>query len=440
MPAGAVGLRIVLVEAALSDGTPVHRLQVDVDAGFAQQLRGHKGHGVDQELVGRRHDDDRIALVSGLGEELLGLGDVLLADRIDADIGLAGRSADEGCEADLLILLVGPHHGGQVVGLLADQEQRLAGFRVVERRYQVVRPDRRLEADRVGRQQLDVRILRQRRDHVVADHLDHVDLAALERGDRGVGIGDIGPFDAVDPDDLAAGLAVGRIAPGHIVGVLGECDHGAGDPGLADELEGTGADALLHFREGVGRSVLLAHDEERVGGAAQRLEHHPVGLLELEDEGAIVRCLEGGGAGHQHLAVDGAVLPALERGDDVLRGHGRAVMELEARTQDEGPRQLVVAGLVGLDHLRLRHQLRVHCEQHVVDHARVVVGDCHRRIDGVENTKICLRHHFQHALGVSWCGGGECGESDDGGEARTHAISPVLVGFGASLAPPRALP
>ena len=59
-------------------------------------------------------------------------------------------------------------------------EQRFARLRVVEGRHHVVGPDRRLEADRIGRQQLDVRILGQRRDHVVADHLYHVDFAALK--------------------------------------------------------------------------------------------------------------------------------------------------------------------------------------------------------------------------------------------------------------------
>ena len=62
-----------------TSGLPVHRLQVDLEAGLAQQLRGHVGQLLDRGQVGRLHDHDRRAVVAAGLQQLLRLLHVALA-------------------------------------------------------------------------------------------------------------------------------------------------------------------------------------------------------------------------------------------------------------------------------------------------------------------------------------------------------------------------
>ena len=63
----------ILLGAAADQRLPVHRLQVDLEAGLAQQLRGDVGQLLDRGQVGRLHQHDRRAVVARGLEQVLRL-------------------------------------------------------------------------------------------------------------------------------------------------------------------------------------------------------------------------------------------------------------------------------------------------------------------------------------------------------------------------------
>ena len=136
----------------------------------------------------------------------------------------------------------------------------------------------------------------------------------------------------------------------------------------------------------VGQRLLLAHDGgDRAAALAERFQHHAVGLA----CSTIVKVLSStassvGDVAHQPLADAVLGAPALERGDDVLGGDRRAVVELQPVAQGEGVGQPVGADLVLADHLRLRLLVGVVAEQRVVDQRAVDVGDGLRRPDRID--------------------------------------------------------
>ena len=69
--------RRLLHGAAREQRAPVHRGEIDVDAGLAQPLRGEQPGRIGEIVVGRLQHDDGLAVIAGLLEQLLGLGDVL---------------------------------------------------------------------------------------------------------------------------------------------------------------------------------------------------------------------------------------------------------------------------------------------------------------------------------------------------------------------------
>ena len=70
------------------DGRPVAGLGVDVHADRLQRLHGDERGGVQVRDVGRHEDDDLLSLVAALGEQLLRLAEVDLAERLGAGLGL----------------------------------------------------------------------------------------------------------------------------------------------------------------------------------------------------------------------------------------------------------------------------------------------------------------------------------------------------------------
>ena len=280
----------------------------------------------------------------------------------------------------------------------------------------MIHPVDRLRADAVDHLDGDVRVLADQRQQVGLRDLDDVDFALDQRLHRRVGVRDHQPLDAIDLGELGAGETVRRVGSRLVVGILLVDDLAAGNPFLADEHEGAGADRRRHRGVRVEQRVGFARDEQRIFRTRQRLQHQAERLVEanLERVGArghdFLRELH-----HRHAGRD-ALGKAQDRRDHVLRRHRLAVVELESRAQLERPVEAVGALRVALDHLRLRHELAVQREQRVVDHVAVIAGDVVRRLNGVQDLEIRLRHEAQHRLRVR----GRRPGQDDRQRARRH--------------------
>ncbi len=136
-----------------------------------------------------------------------------------------------------------------------------------------------------------------------------------------------------------------------------------------------------------------------VVGLRHQVDDEAVGLLQRDGEGLVVLLGDVLDAQHHVLAAAVARRPAPDRGDDVVRGDGRAVRELQAVAQLEGVGELVVRDAVFRHHLRLRLHVLVEREQRVVDHRAVVGGDVRRRPDRVEGAQIPLHHGANRLAG-----------------------------------------
>ena len=147
------------------------------------------------------------------------------------------------------------------------------------------------------------------------------------------------------------------------------------------------------------------------------LQHHAVGLLQRHAEGLVVDVLELVDEREQPLADAVLLAPAAERGDHVLGGDGRAVVELELVAQREGVDELVLGDVDLVDHLRLGLHVGVVAEQRVVDQHAVDVGDGLRRPDRVEDAHVGMQHGAQHLL----LGLGESARRDRCGERAPQA-------------------
>src|SRR3989442_5335013 len=89
--------------SARNQRAPVPGLQFDIEAELAQHFRGEQRLRLDDRLIGRRDDDDLLALVAGFLDELLRLFEVALAlhwaranlarkRRAAREIGIAGMA------------------------------------------------------------------------------------------------------------------------------------------------------------------------------------------------------------------------------------------------------------------------------------------------------------------------------------------------------------
>ena len=186
--------------------------------------------------------------------------------------------------------------------------------------------------------------------------LDEVDLALLEGGHRRGRVGDDDPLHAVDGGAARARVVVGRIAPRHVV-LVPEVDRlGAGHPFLLGEDEGPRAD-LVALERLVRRlhRLPLGDDERHVAVLlGERAEHEAVRLLQLEDEGLVVRRLERGRLGHELLPRRVLHRPALQRRDGVDGPDRLPIVPLEPVSEDERVRELVRAHSERVHHLGLR--------------------------------------------------------------------------------------
>ena len=252
------------------------------------------------------------------------------------------------------------------------------------------------EADMAGLVQHpddEVRVLLELGHEVLRRHLEEVDLAVLQRRERGLLVADVLEDGALDLHHLAAGKPRGGLGARHVVRVL-IVDVAVARPGLVLVVEeGAGADGLTDLLVRIALGLLLAHHPAVRGRElGERPDQEPVGLGQHDLERPVVvrrRVLD---AAEEVLAGAVAGRPAPERRDAIGRRHRRAVGELETVAELESVAELVVRDAPFADHLRLRVEIRVHGEERVVDHGAVIGGDVRGRPNRVEHAKIGMHH------------------------------------------------
>ncbi len=356
--------------------------------------------GAEHGVLARRHEHDPLALVAGRHEVALGLGEIARpGEHVEAGIGRHRGPRRE--QADILAPQPGIVAGGRrhEVRLRQSLEDHAPDRGLVEGRIEVVHDAGAEVAERRGELRGDLRVGLQGR-HKIADRvLPPVDLAVLEGGGRGAGVGHDLPLDPLEMDPLRPGHPGDRaVLPGPVVRVAVVDHAGADEPLLGVEPERAGADQLGDLLGRVDGGEALGHDDEdRRPELRQGLEHEPVGPLQADDEGPVVRRLQGVGARHQGLSEAVALRPAPDRRDAVAAPHRLAVVESQALAQPEGPAPPVLLDRVALDHLRLRRELRVEAVELVEHHERVVARDVGRGRHRIDDGEVGLRHEAQDA-------------------------------------------
>ena len=174
-----------------------------------------------------------------------------------------------------------------------------------------------------------------------------VEVARLHLGRAAGHVGDGHPAQLVDVDDLGPAVAV-LLAGQRLVAV--EPHHPDVLVGLPlRELERSRAHPLRDPL--VGRELLgdlLRIDRRHVVRHGERDEHDAGLLLELHLDGVLVHHLQVDHLRKERLAVDGALAPAHERRDHVVRGHLLAVVEADALSELEGVDEPVLGDGVAL--------------------------------------------------------------------------------------------
>jgi hypothetical protein len=251
----------------------------------------------------------------------------------------------------------------------------------------------------------------------VRRRLEKINLAVGQRIGRGLHVRHADPLVALDLHHLAAGKAVGRLLPSHVGGIALINGAAARLEFARHEAERTGADEL---GDRLFRRLLrqpLRHDEGNdAGGLGQRLQHLSIRRFQHQLEAALVDDLHLGEIGHHPRAHGVALAPALQRGNDVGRGDGRAVMEGEARSQLEGVDEAARRHFMALHHLRTDLEFGIHGEQRVVDVQSVITagpGDVDHRIGGTQRRM----HHG--ADGLAGLGAGDVRHHAGGKDSTT---------------------
>ena len=263
----------------------------------------------------------------------------------------------------------------QPVDLIAGIKHRLADLALVERLGQPVHPADRGGAEQIVVRDHDIGIAADRRNEVVRQRLDDIDLAPDEGIGRRLEVRHADPFVAVDLDHLAAGKAVGRLAARHIVRIALVDRAVARLELVAQEAERPRADELGERLGGRLRGVPFRHDEgEEAGGLGERRQELAIGRFQHDLEAAPIDRPEFGDIGQQPRAHRVALAPALQRGDGIGRGDRRAVVEGKAGPQVEGIDEAVARDLVALGHLRLDLKFGIGRQQRVVDIQPVIAG------------------------------------------------------------------
>ena len=266
-----------------------------------------------------------------------------------------GAAAEEPGQAVADLLGGADADAVEVLALVDEVEQGLAGAGVVERGLRVIDAKPEIEADGVDGHERDARRSFQDGDQVWAGLLEEIDFPFLESGGGSGCAGDREPFEAVDVRDLAAGQAVrgldqvavtaggqfavtagGQFAAtaggqfavtaggARLVGGVAMVDGvmaGLEFGGVEDVGAGAGGVGDGYGGRGVGET--LRHDEQGGrGGADERLGDQCERTGQDQGERAVVVGFKGGCGGHQGLADDVALPPALDAGDGIDAADG----------------------------------------------------------------------------------------------------------------------
>ena len=393
VPAALVGR--ILPGARGEIRRPVHGLQLDGEAGGLQQLAGHqRGRGQERD-VGDVHDGHRPTVVARLLHQLAGLLQILLGQPLGAGLGRVGAVAGEDRIAGAVVLrLADPRLQIQV--LVHHGDQRLPGLLVVERRMQVVRAQPALGAEGIGQERRQGGVLLDLRHEVDRRDLPPVHLARRQRGGGGRRVGDVAPDDLVEVDLLAPGRSARRLVARHVVGVLHVHDLVARLPLVLHEAERPRPHDLLDLLVGGGaRDTGRHHERDVARRLADRLQHGPEALAQLERERLAVHGRDLGGVGGQQPAKAVLLHPALERFGAILGDHGLPVMPLEPVTQGERVLHAITRDGVLVHHLRLDLELLVGAKQRVVDQVGVVAGDIRGGPHRVQDLEVGLGDEAQ---------------------------------------------
>ncbi len=266
----------------------------------------------------------------------------------------------------------------------------------------MVEPQHCRAAQRVGLFDCDVRVSGEQRNQVRWRGLPPIELAGAE-GRRGGGvIGHINPLDPVDLDDFASRGPVRRLVARHVFSIL---DVDCLMPGLKlrrDEFEGARPHGLGDLLKRIGLGEPLWHDKGRQArhfgkpGEQQRER-----LLQSDRKIFVVRPCRLVDHRGEALAERVARHPAPERGDAISPTDRLPVVKFEPVAQGEVVQQLVCRNAEIADHLRLRLEFRVECEQRVEHHVGVIAGHIGRGPVGVEDAQIVAHDEAQGG----WVGG-----------------------------------
>ena len=275
-----------------------------------------------------------LEILLALGDALVGRGEHRCERAVVADVGLAREEAvDQRTAVD-------------------GQRHRLSHALVVERLLVVAHVHlavhRRAQLDH-----RDLRVVEQRPAAGRREVHENVDVAALQRQDLRLLLG-------IELDLLAVELRDPALVP--VIGVLDVGD--AGVRRVLVELPRAGAgERLLPLP-----AEVLRNDDRVVVVGADQVGEVAVRRVELEDHRARIGCLrrvlrEHPGERRQRVGAALRVRQRVDRGRDVLRGHWRAVVELDALADLERPDAAVRVRLPALGQPRLELQLAVRPRQ-----------------------------------------------------------------------------
>ena len=370
------------------------------------------------------HDGHRPTVVARLLHQLAGLLQILLGQPLGAGLGRVGAVAGEDRIAGAVVLrLADP--GLQIQVLVHHGDQRLPGLLVVERRMQVVRAQPALGAEGIGQERRQGGVLLDLRYEVDRRDLPPVHLARRQRGGGGRRIGDVAPDDLVEMDLLAPGRSARRLVARHVVGVLHIDDLVARLPLVLHEAERPRSHDLLDLLvRGGARDTGRHHERDVARRLADRLQHGPEALAQLERERLAVHGRNLGGVGGQQPAKAVLLHPALERFGAILGDHGLPVMPLEPVTQGERVFHAITRDGMLVHHLRLDLELLVGAKQCVVDQVGVVAGDIRGGPHRVQDLEVGLGDEAQGPatlLGVDT--GGREGRGRDAPRGRGEELT-----------------
>ncbi|MNI19417.1 hypothetical protein D3C73_728540 [compost metagenome] len=308
---------IVAAILAFHQGGPLHRFQLQVDAGFLQVVLHHLRHGrVDAQALEHHHRGIEPVGVAGFGQQRPRLLDVALVGVVQRLVVVRRVRGCRGAVDGLAMT----EEGGLGYGLAVDGVgHRAPHAGVVERLFAGVEPDAHEGPAR--HVDLHAGVAPQDVDVLPGHEINHVQRSAAQRIDAG-----IVAFDHAEIDGVQI-----RLSRHKVTGVAGQAGAHGGFVGL--ELEWAGA-VGGKLQVGAAFHPLARHDGRL--GQGQHAQQRGVGRRFFNLDGGRVHNRNGHAqqVGAQRGA-GGRVQDAVQRELHVVRGDWRAVLEFHVRAQVE---------------------------------------------------------------------------------------------------------